>query len=284
MRTPALPSPRRIAAGAGLALLAAGLTPIAASANPGGTALVISEVYGAGGNGTGSSYRADFIELYNPTDAAISVSGWSVQYRSTNGTSVTNSAAGITPLTGSVPAKSYYLVAEGAGADTAAPALPAADATGSIAMGGGAGQVLLVSNTTASTVGTGNLAGNANLVDMVGYGVAGSYEGATTGVALTNVTSAARNAAGADTDNNADDFSEIVPTPTASGPAVPTALEATSPGAKSGQVGQAITGFTLQATGGTSPYTWSATGLPAGVTVATTGAVSGTPTESARST
>ncbi|HEX5919940.1 MAG TPA: hypothetical protein VFY76_18920, partial [Nocardioides sp.] len=31
MRTPALPSPRRIAAGAGLALLAAGLTPIAAS-------------------------------------------------------------------------------------------------------------------------------------------------------------------------------------------------------------------------------------------------------------
>ena len=31
MRSPALPSPRRIAAGAGLALLAAGLTPIAAS-------------------------------------------------------------------------------------------------------------------------------------------------------------------------------------------------------------------------------------------------------------
>ena len=52
-----------------------------------------------------------------------------------------------------------------------------ADVSGSIGMGGSAGQVLLVNSTTASTVGTGNLAGNAALVDMVGYGAAGSYEG-----------------------------------------------------------------------------------------------------------
>ncbi len=58
------------------------------------------------------------------------------------------------------------------------------------------------------------------------------------------------------------------------------ALEATSPGDKSGQVGSAITTFTLAATGGTSPYTWTATGLPGGVTVASNGDVSGTPTES----
>ena len=37
MRTPALSTPRRIAAVAGLAVMAAGLTPIAASANPAGT-------------------------------------------------------------------------------------------------------------------------------------------------------------------------------------------------------------------------------------------------------
>ena len=54
MRTPALPSPRRIAVGAGLALLAAGLTPVSASANTAGTDLVISEVYGGGGNNTGT--------------------------------------------------------------------------------------------------------------------------------------------------------------------------------------------------------------------------------------
>ena len=53
----------------------------------------------------------------------------------------------------------------------------------------------------------------------------------------------------------------------------------TNPGSKSGTVGSAIASFTLSATGGTAPYTWSATGLPAGVTIgSSTGTISGTPT------
>ena len=53
----------------------------------------------------------------------------------------------------------------------------------------------------------------------------------------------------------------------------------TNPGSKSGTVGSAIASFTLSASGGTTPYTWSATGLPPGVTIgSTTGTVSGTPT------
>ncbi len=53
----------------------------------------------------------------------------------------------------------------------------------------------------------------------------------------------------------------------------------TNPGSKSGTVGSPIASFTLSATGGTTPYTWSATGLPAGVTIgSSTGTVSGTPT------
>ncbi len=59
-----------------------------------------------------------------------------------------------------------------------------------------------------------------------------------------------------------------------------TPLVATDPGDKTGQVGVAITGFSLAATGGTGPYSWSATGLPPGVVVAANGAVSGTPTAS----
>ncbi len=273
MRTPALPSPRRIAVGAGLALLAAGLTPITASANTAGTALVISEVYGGGGNG-GATYTHDFIELYNPTSSAISVADWSVQYRSATGTSAT-----LTNLTGSVPAGGHYLVQEASNAAVGA-ALPAPDATGSIAMSGANGVVLLVSNQTAVTT-VGNLAGSTadGLVDVVGYGTTPTtFEGANTGVALTSTTAATRNATGVDTDQNANDFSEVLPDPQNSGPVVPTALEATAPGSKSGQVGQAITGFTLAATGGTSPYTWTATGLPDGVTVASNGDVSGTPT------
>ncbi len=52
----------------------------------------------------------------------------------------------------------------------------------------------------------------------------------------------------------------------------------TNPGNKSGTVGTAITSFTMSASGGTAPYTWSATGLPAGVTIgSSSGTVSGTP-------
>jgi Zn-dependent metalloprotease len=53
----------------------------------------------------------------------------------------------------------------------------------------------------------------------------------------------------------------------------------TNPGNKTATVGSAISSFTLAASGGTAPYTWSATGLPAGITIgSSTGTVSGTPT------
>ncbi|CUR61263.1 conserved exported hypothetical protein [metagenome] len=59
----------------------------------------------------------------------------------------------------------------------------------------------------------------------------------------------------------------------------PAPLAATDPGDRSGYVGKPLAPFTLQASGGASPYTWTATGLPAGVSVTSAGAVSGTPTE-----
>ncbi|MCY3004290.1 MAG: lamin tail domain-containing protein, partial [Planctomycetota bacterium] len=46
--------------------------------------VVISQVYGAGGN-SGATYNRDFVELYNTTSAPVSLSGWSVQYASTTG-------------------------------------------------------------------------------------------------------------------------------------------------------------------------------------------------------
>jgi Zn-dependent metalloprotease len=56
------------------------------------------------------------------------------------------------------------------------------------------------------------------------------------------------------------------------------AVTVTNPGAKSGTVGTAITPFTLTASP-SGTYTWSATGLPPGLTIgSTTGTVSGTPT------
>ena len=59
----------------------------------------------------------------------------------------------------------------------------------------------------------------------------------------------------------------------------PTPVNVTSPGGKTGTEGIAITPFNLAATGGTPPYTWLAvSGMPPGVSVATDGTVSGTPT------
>src|SRR4029078_4376254 len=55
----------------------------------------------------------------------------------------------------------------------------------------------------------------------------------------------------------------------------------TNPGSKSGTVGTAISSFTLSASGGTAPYTWTATGLPPGISVSSSGTVSGTPTTAA---
>jgi len=51
----------------------------------------------------------------------------------------------------------------------------------------------------------------------------------------------------------------------------------TNPGPRTGTVGTA-TSLQLTASGGTAPYTWSATGLPAGLSISSSGLISGTPT------
>ena len=163
--------------------------------------IVINEVYGGGGN-SGADYKNDFIELYNPTNAAVDLTGWSVQYASSTGASWQ-----VTALSGTIEPSGYYLVQEGAGAGGTVD-LPTPDATGGIAMSGTNGKVALVSNTTA-------LSGTcpAGLVDEVGYGSANCFEGAGAAPVLSNTTSDARNPIGFDSDNNSTDFVAGAPTP-----------------------------------------------------------------------
>jgi Leucine-rich repeat (LRR) protein len=61
--------------------------------------------------------------------------------------------------------------------------------------------------------------------------------------------------------------------------------QVTAPGDKTVAAGAGITPFTVTAVGGTAPYTWSASGLPAGVAIdPASGEVSGTPTAAGTST
>ncbi|HEY7175063.1 MAG TPA: putative Ig domain-containing protein, partial [Micromonosporaceae bacterium] len=63
----------------------------------------------------------------------------------------------------------------------------------------------------------------------------------------------------------------------------PGPLTMNNPGNQTGTVGTAVS-LTLSASGGTAPYTFSATGLPAGLSISSSGVISGTPTTAGTST
>lgn len=195
-------------AGIGAVLGAALLVPIPASAAT-GPRVVVNEVYGGGGN-SGATYTNDFIELYNAGDQALTLDGYSVQYRSATGT---GAATGVTALSGTIAPGGSYLIAEAAGAGGTTP-LPTPDATGSIAMSGSAGTVWLADTTEAINPGIGSAVGAVHVVDLVGYG-SNTFEGSA-GPKLSNTTAATR-ASGADTDVNSADFTAAAPTPLGSG-------------------------------------------------------------------
>src|SRR5262245_4880264 len=62
-----------------------GLEPMAGLLSAVSPDLVISQVYGGGGN-AGALYTHDFIELFNRGTTAVSLSGMSLQYASATGT------------------------------------------------------------------------------------------------------------------------------------------------------------------------------------------------------
>ncbi|MFM7297954.1 MAG: lamin tail domain-containing protein, partial [Planctomycetota bacterium] len=183
-----------------LGLLAALATAGSASAQN----VVISQVYGGGGDVT-ATHTNDFIELHNRTSASISLAGWSVQYAQPNGTTwfVTN-------LSGSIPANGYYLVAQ-ASSGANGVALPTANATGTTNLSATSGKVALVNNTTALTGSGCPIA--ATVIDFVGYGAANCSEGTASAAGASN--KSVRRASGgcSDSGNNSTDFSAVTPTP-----------------------------------------------------------------------
>jgi predicted extracellular nuclease len=216
---------RRIAFGVLVSLaLVLGISGQATAVSPD---IVVSQVYGGGGN-SGATLKNDFVELFNRGSTSVDVTGWSVQYASAAGNSWAR-----TELSGSIPPGRYYLVQEAAGANTTATPLPTPDATGTIAMSATGGKVALVTNQTPLTCGGasgGSCLPNTAIKDFVGYGIADNSETAAT-PALSNTTAALRAANGCtDTDSNSTDFAVGSPNPrNSASPANPCVAADTAP-------------------------------------------------------
>ena len=92
------------------------------------THVVISEVYGGGGN-SGSTYKNDYVELYNPTSSSVDMSGWSVQYSSATGTS----SWLVSNISGTIAPHHFFLIEEAAGTAGTVD-LPTPDVVGTLAL------------------------------------------------------------------------------------------------------------------------------------------------------
>lgn len=170
--------------------------------------VVISQVYGAGGN-NGATYSHDFIELFNRGTEEVTLTGHTLQYASTSGTFNNSNIQTLPDIT--IPAGGYYLIQQSmgnpdipTGESLPSPDLiPTVEDNGAVlALAAANGKIALASDNVNVTSPT-----DANVVDFVGYGTANLFEGSGAVSAISTTTSASRKNGGCqDTDDNANDF------------------------------------------------------------------------------
>ena len=165
--------------------------------------VVISQIYGGGGN-TGAVWRNDFVELFNRGTEPVSVAGWSVQYASATGTTWQ-----VAPIDGMIGPGQYFLVQLAGGAG-GTQSLPVPDATGALALGATAGKIALSRNGTPLQ----EAANRPFVQDLVGYGTTATDFKIAPTRDLSNTTAAIRAGGGCvDTGNNQADFAVGAPVP-----------------------------------------------------------------------
>lgn len=186
------------------------------------TGVVISQVYGGGGN-RDARLRNDFIELYNLGRAEVDMTGWSVQYADADG-------AGwlVTPISGFLFPGQHYLIQQ-AGGGGGTESLPSPDATGNISINQSSGKVALSRST--ARLGGQCPKDDPSVVDFVGYGTANCFEGSGPAPQQDNLTAVIRRGEGSvETNDNQNDFVTGTPTPRNSGsPFVPTPAQTPTP-------------------------------------------------------
>jgi hypothetical protein len=160
--------------------------------------VAIDSVIGTGGT------EDDWVELFNPTESDIDLSGWSIQKTSGSGSGLNKQA-----LSGILPAKGYFLIVRN-GASTSPDLIAKADylATDSFSLASNNIIYLVNDNTNIST------STDQNIVDMVGYGTALFHEGSAAAPSIAETKTISRDPDGEDTNENSIDFKVLsVPTP-----------------------------------------------------------------------
>ncbi len=176
--------------------------------------LVISQIYGGGGNSS-ATYNADFIEIYNPTSSPISTAGLSVQYASATG----NFTQALALTSATIQPGHYFLVQTTTASATVGVALPTPDTSGTAPnLSATAGKVALVNGTAALSGDTtcALVLADSAILDLVGYGATATcFKGtaAAPGPSSTNTNtqSVIRAASSINTNNNSADFSIASP-------------------------------------------------------------------------
>jgi uncharacterized protein (TIGR03437 family) len=186
--------------------------------------LVISQVYGGGGNSS-ATYTNDFVEIFNrgSTTVDFSVTPYSVQYAA----ATSSFASSKTDLTSGMLAPGHYFLVQEVSGGLAGSSLPTPDATGAINLAATAGKVALVVGTASLTTVTcpgddGSAPFNPNvaaIADFLGYGSAANcYEGSgPLAVSSTNpnARSVIRTSSCTDANVNSADFSNPTTAPSA---------------------------------------------------------------------
>ncbi|WP_223285470.1 choice-of-anchor I family protein [Paenibacillus sp. PL91] len=268
--------------------------------------VIINQVYG-GGLTTDPSILLShgFIELYNPTNNDIDLSGWSLQYADRG----SNAKTGPTlpweklDLTGTIKAHSSFLI-KGASTGATSPKVNLSangDQSWERPVNNKGLKVALMSNQTLLTDVNPFVTKPVGYVDMVGTGSnddgsdidgfetaypSGSAEG-------TSKKKAIRRSNFTDTDMNKSDFKQVdyeVATGDALlaaaprsgsdgawGPGEVQPLTITTESLPAGYIDSAYN-IAFEASGGTAPYSFTASGLPDGLSLASNGVLTGTPT------
>ena len=192
-----LPMFSRIPALLALVMLAA---PAAGAANH----VVISEL----STGSASSATDEFLELYNPTESAIDISGWKIQYKSASGT--TWNDRGTLPANSYIAAHGFFLIVPPAYVGPPAADFTSAAWSSGMAQAGGHERIIDASAVEVDKVGWGTA------IDPEGGSAAPAHAGGNSIERKANATSTADSLAaggrhellgnGQDTNNNGNDF------------------------------------------------------------------------------